>query len=201
MKKHDDYLATSIWYREVIEDPYQVIAEYFSYVSIDSFRKKFKGVLIAIEKDKLYRTDRPTDLLYDFKMIESVMNAAFIINHEKKKSPLDISPSDAFNKNLYCGRYSSHTDWDYFPRSISMKEFIDPYLAFKKFFKYKEIGEWKNVMERIFEYAITDASFFEGGLVFDALSVYFHLTKLFEAAHLIDVREVTHVGGMIKNRF
>lgn len=81
-----------------------------------------------------------------------------------------------------------------------MKEFIDPYLVFKKFFKTKEIGEWKKIMEKIFEFAITDASFFEGGLDLDALSVYFHLTKLFEAAHLIDVREVTHVGGQIKNR-
>jgi hypothetical protein len=200
MKKNNDYLSTSLWYRKEIKDPYQTIGEYFSYVTIDSFRKKIKGVLIAVEKDQLYRKDGPTDLLYDFKMIESVMNAAYIINQENKKSPFDISPADVFNKNLYYGRYSKRTEWDYFPRSLSMKEFIDPYLVFKKFFKTKEIGEWKNVMEKIFEYAITDASFIEGGLDLDALSVYFHLTKLFEAAHLIDVREVTHVGGQIKNR-
>ena len=30
--------------------------------------------------------------------------------------------------------------------------------------------------------------------------LYFHLTKLIEAAHLIDVREITHIGGSIKNR-
>ena len=32
----------------------------------------------------------------------------------------------------------------------------------------------------------------------DLLRIYFHLTKLMEAAHLIDVREVTHVGGELK---
>ncbi|MCG7859840.1 hypothetical protein MD537_22870, partial [Flavihumibacter sediminis] len=32
------------------------------------------------------------------------------------------------------------------------------------------------------------------------LSLYFQLTKLVEAAHLIDVREVNHVGGHVKNR-
>ena len=34
----------------------------------------------------------------------------------------------------------------------------------------------------------------------DTLSIYLFLTKLIEAAHLIDVREITHIGGMIKNR-
>jgi hypothetical protein len=34
MKKNDDYLSTSLWYRKVIKDPYQTIAEYFSYVAI-----------------------------------------------------------------------------------------------------------------------------------------------------------------------
>jgi hypothetical protein len=32
------------------------------------------------------------------------------------------------------------------------------------------------------------------------LSLYFQLTKLVEAAHLIDVREVNHVGWHVKNR-
>jgi hypothetical protein len=201
MKKHDEYLATSVWYREVIKDPYQVIAEFFTSATIASYRKTIKGVLIAISKEKFYENESPSDLLYDFKMIESVINAAYIINQEKKKPPIEVSPTDVFNKNLYCGIDSKDTEWDYFPRSLSMKEFIDPYLAFKKFFRYQKLGAWKRDMQKILQYAISDVSFFEAGLTFDVLSIYFHLTKLVEAAHLIDVRENTHVGGQIKNRF
>jgi hypothetical protein len=40
----------------------------------------------------------------------------------------------------------------------------------------------------------------EAGIDFDTLPIYFHLTKLVEAVHLIDVREITHIGGRIKNR-
>jgi hypothetical protein len=201
MKKQDDYLATSLWYREVIKDPYQVIAKFFTCATINSYRKTIKDVLISISKDKLYRKDSPGDLLLEFKMIESVINAAYLMNHEKKKSPIDISPTDVFNKNLYCGRHTYLTEWDYFPRSLSMKEFIDPYSVFKKFFRYQKLEGWKKDMQEILEYALADISFFEGGLTFDVLSIYFHLTKLLEAAHLIDVREVNHVGGRIKNRF
>ncbi|WP_278248442.1 hypothetical protein [Niastella populi] len=34
----------------------------------------------------------------------------------------------------------------------------------------------------------------------DMLSLYFHLCKLVEAAHLIDVRENNHIGGIPKIR-
>src|ERR1700736_325888 len=83
MKKHDDYLATSIWYKEEIKDPYQVIAECFTCASVDSYRRTIKDVLLIVSKDKMYRKENPADLLYSFKMIESVMNAAFLINLEK----------------------------------------------------------------------------------------------------------------------
>lgn len=201
MGKHDDYLSTSLWYREEIKDPYQVIAEFFSGDSIAGYRKTIKDVLISISKDELYRKDRPGDLLYEFKMIESVMNAAYLINEDKKKSPIEVRSHDLLNKSLYCGRQTYLTEWDYFPRSLSMKEYVNPYLAFKRFFRYQKLEEWKKDMQEILEYALTDMSFFEAGLTFDVLSIYVHLTKLLEAAHLVDVREVTHVGGYIKNRF
>jgi hypothetical protein len=35
----------------------------------------------------------------------------------------------------------------------------------------------------------------EAGKDFDTLPIYFHLTKLVEAVHLIDVREINHIGG------
>ena len=35
----------------------------------------------------------------------------------------------------------------------------------------------------------------------EMIAVYTRLSKLVEAAHLINVREVNHIGGMLKNRF
>lgn len=195
MENHASYLATSIWYKESIIDPYQVIAEYFKFDTVVSHRKTIKKVLKACSTDKLYRKSNPGQILYEFKMLESVINSAYIIIQDKKENPLVLNPADTLNKNLYCGRQQFLTEWDYFPRSLSMKEYINPYRAFERFFNYLSLEKWKLILQQILEYAISNTSFLENGETLDILSIYFHLTKLVEAAHLIDVREITHIGG------
>ena len=132
--------------------------------------------------------------------LESGINAAYLINKEKKKSPLSIGKDDVFNPNLYCSWHADQGEWDFFPRSLSLKEYIDPYLVFKRFFKYLTLAEWKDELRELMEFALGKTSFSEACVDFDTLQIYFHLTKLVEAAHLIDVREITHIGGRIKNR-
>jgi hypothetical protein len=200
MKKHEDYLATSLWYREEITDPYQVIAESYDFADVAFYRKLIKNVLLAAGSEKVCRKDDPGNLLYELKMLESVINAAYLINKEKKVSPFTIGEGDVFNKNLFCGRNGRDNEWDYFPRSLSMKEFIDPYLVFKRFFKYKDLDSWKEDLEIILNFALTKGSITGSGEEIDLLPIYIHLTKLVEAAHLIDVRETTHIDGRIKNR-
>ena len=172
MKPDHDYIDTSIWYKEEITDPYQVIAEFFAAADVASHRKDIKDAI----------------------------NAAYLINKEKKKSPLSIGKDDLFNPNLFCSWHADLTAWDFFPRSLSLKEYIDPYWAFKRFFKHLSLPEWKRELHDIVEYALVETSFPEACIDFDTLPIYFHLTKLIEAAHLIDVREITHIGGIIKNR-
>jgi hypothetical protein len=202
MKKHEDYLATSLWYREEITDPYQVIASFFDYIDISSCRKKIKHLLLAAGSDEIYRyrKDSPASVLELFKMIESVINAAYLINKEKKESPLSIGTGDLLNKNLFCGNKGHASAWDYFPRSLSEKEFIDPYLTFRHFFKFKEIEGWKEDLQEVLSFALSAGSYSDLGIELNLLSIYIHLTKLLEAAHLIDVRETTHIDGRIKNR-
>ena len=82
--KHD-YLDTSLWYREKINNPYQIIVDFFSAADIASHRRTIKSVLRAVCTNRIWRKDNPGDLLYDFKLFESVINAAYLINKEKKK--------------------------------------------------------------------------------------------------------------------
>ena len=200
MKQDNEYLETSLWFKEEIVDPYQTLAEFFMANDIADYRKVNKSMLLAASSNKIYRRTSPGDLLLHFELLESAINAAFVINQERKKSPIIIQPSDIFNKNLYCGWYSYLTEWDYFPRTLSLKEYINPYLVFKSFFKYQTLSEWKDDLRNILEYALAKDSMYEGSIKMDVLSAYFQLTKLMEAAHLIDVRETTHIGGIIKNR-
>jgi hypothetical protein len=201
MKQEHEYIETSIWYREEITDPYQVIAEFFSHADVASHRKTIRDAIKAACSDRVWSKRNPGDLLFDFKLLESVINAAYLLNKEKKKSPLTISQDKLFDPNLYCGWHGGMTEWDFFPRMLSLKEYIDPYLVFKRFFKFLKLAEWKRELSDVAEYALGTTSLWEAGIDFNTLPIYFHLTKLVEAAHLIDVREITHVGGYIKNRY
>ena len=200
MKQEREYLETSLWYREEITDPYQVIAEFFSHADVASHRKVIRDTIKAACSDYISNKKNPGDVLFDFKILESVINAAFLLNKEKRKSPLSINKDNLFDPNLYCGWHAGLTEWDFFPRMLSLKEYINPYLVFKRFFKYLKLAEWKRELQDLVDHALSRTSLWESGIDFDTLPIYLHLTKLVEAAHLIDVREITHIGGHIKNR-
>ena len=200
MKEQPEYLASSLWYKEEITDPYQTIAEFFSAADVVSHKKTIKAAISAAWSNRIWRKKNPGDLLYDFKLLESVINAAYLLNKEKKKSPLRIGSDNAFNPNLYCGWHHGLTEWDYFPRMLTFKEYANPYVVFKRFFKFLSLAEWKRELNDILEYALVNTSFSDIGLEFNTLQIIIHLTKLVEAVHLIDVREINHIGGNIKNR-
>ena len=200
MKSAKNYLQTSLWYKEKITDPYQVIAEFFCSAGLTAYRKCIKAALGAVSGKHIWRKYNPGDLLYEFKMIESVINAAYLINKENKTSPLIIKKESSFNPTFFCGWHVDSTQWDYFPRVLSFKEYVNPYLTFKRFFKYLSLPKWKQELQDLLEYALVETSLAEAGIEKDMLSLYLHLTKLVEAAHLIDVRETTHIGGHLKNR-
>ncbi|MEC5143121.1 hypothetical protein [Chitinophaga sp. 212800010-3] len=196
MKKHD-YLDTSLWYKEKIKDPFQVIAEAFSFAEISFYRKLITRVLHAASSEKVYSKCSPSNLLFEMKMLESVINAAYLIYKERRKSPLLISSADLQNRNLYyTGRPG--TEYDDMPKSLSQKEFMNPYLVFKRSFKRLPLDKLKGQIEEIVEYSLSAHAYDD--IEIDCLSLYLQLNKIVEAAHLIDVREIIHVDGHLKNR-
>ncbi len=99
MEKQEEYLQSSLWYREPIIDPYQVIARFFDHMTISDCRKKVKRLVLAAGSAKAYRKDSPGNIIYFFKMIESVINAAYLINQEKKKSRLILMRVISLTRN------------------------------------------------------------------------------------------------------
>ena len=196
-KEQADLLATSGWCHRIITDPYQVIAEFFSVSSLASVRSAIKGLLLATNANKIYRKDSPAGVLFEFKVLESLIHAAHALYKDKKESPIEIENYNLFEKKFFCGWHAGSSDWDFFPRSLTEKEYKNPYLAFKKFFGYQDLPKWKDDLQEIMNYALSKNC---ESIDLPLLPLYFHLTKLVEAAHLIDVREITHIGGFLKNR-
>jgi hypothetical protein len=59
------------------------------------------------------------------------------------------------------------------------------------------LGAWVHDLEETTDCALSKSN---GELGLEMIAIYSHLVKLVEAAHLINVREVIHIGGILKNR-
>jgi hypothetical protein len=193
----EDIFETECWLYRVITDPYQVFAEAFSMAAIAHLRSFIKKVLHYAEVNEIYRQESPCDILLFMRVIRSLIKAADDLK-EKMNGPIIDSEEDFFNKKYYCSHYLSSTPWTDFPRFLSVKEFCNPYKVFRKFFKYQDMHTWVHDLEETADCALSKNS---GELGLEMIAMYSHLVKLTEAAHLINVREVTHIGGLLKNRF
>ncbi|MEO6683511.1 MAG: hypothetical protein ABIN48_11880 [Ginsengibacter sp.] len=191
-----DIFNTQRWFDKDITDPYQVVAEFFSHAEVYHFRSVIKKLLFYAESDKIYKGKPPADVYLYMRIIDSLIRAAYVLK-DKKKGSVKVLKVDVFNKKYYCSHYKFSNEWTDFPRSLALEEFCNPYQVFRKFFKYQDLEKWIRDLELITDTALTPA---RGCLMLDRLVTYFHLVKLIEAAHLIDVREVTHIGETLKNR-
>ncbi|MBA4167525.1 MAG: hypothetical protein H0X41_08300, partial [Chitinophagaceae bacterium] len=185
MKKKTDYLTSSIWYKLVITDPYQIIAEYYSTYNVSYVRKTIRQIIRSAYSNNVWDKGTPEHLLFDFEKLESVVNACFLINLEKKHSPIQVNEENLFNRNLFRSWHANYTDWDEVPKFLSIREYHDPYLGITRFFRYKNIHEWKELLNKILRYAFSSGSIRAEVADFDTLAVLGKLTKLIEATHLI----------------
>lgn len=63
-----------------------------------------EDILSAAMSMKADDKGTPGDLLYEVGLLESLINAAYLINQEKKKSPIDIPEYGIFNPNYFRGQ-------------------------------------------------------------------------------------------------
>ena len=194
-KVSKDIFETKCWEYEVIKDPYQVFAKCFCFADISSFRKAIGQVLLFATTSKVCNKEEPAALLAKFKAVISIILAADKINQSKKSSPLKLTLKEFTDKRLYARPYSTCPEWECLPKMLTTKEYRNPYIVFKKFFKYQAIEKWREDIELVLDYALAS---YNDSCDLNLLQMYFHLTKLMEAAHIIDVREVTHIGGHLK---
>ena len=195
-KKSKDIFDTENCFYKIVDDPYQVIAGVFSGTALSNLRKQILKLFHYSESDKVYKAKAPMDILWYIRLVNSMIKAAHALK-EKKKGPLLVSETDLFNKKYYCRNFQQSNEWTDFPRSLSKGEFCNPYIVFKRFFKYQNLKKWLDVWREIGDNALSK---FAGQLELDQLKLCTYMLKLIEAAHLIDVREVTHIDGRLKNR-
>jgi len=126
------------------------------------------------------------------KLLEELIKAAFEITESCSKRENAIIANDSEEGAPASGDYVSHyrdcNPWNSFPRSLTIKQYRNPYKAIKKFARYASLPQWKTYIKDCTEYALLDTNIDDVLLSYDILAFRLHLLQLIEACHLLDVR-------------
>ncbi|ANH83325.1 hypothetical protein A8C56_22160 [Niabella ginsenosidivorans] len=189
-----DPFKTTRWQGGAVTDPRQVFAELFLFAGLCSYRHFIKKLLQHAGSAKTYKGKPPDDVWLYARMIRSTIIAAYALS-AIERNPIVAEEDNLLNKKFYCSGYKSASVWTDLPRFLSRKEYRTPYRAFAAFFKYQPLKQWLRSWHRIVKAALSAKP---TRLTPDVLTLYCYLAKLTEAAHLIDVRETTHIDGALK---
>ncbi len=182
-----------------MSESYAVIEDFFSALSVSQYRKYILSVLQAANSVKLWKKEEPASLLYFQKKMEDLINTVHILvskdkgrKSKKSKAVIDrpVTDEEQIDPGYYLNKHRGQLQWEAFPRSLSKKEFLDPFLAFEHFFQYRTLKEWQKDLREIVFYALSPHSCAEDCVDFEFLKINELLQKLVEAAHLIWVREI-----------
>jgi hypothetical protein len=176
-------------------DPYKYIEEFFSRAFLDHYRKYISSMLKAAYSDDYWAQSDPGSLLRFQEQMLGLIKAShrFVKKggnkvKRKKNALLDSeSLGNDVDSSIFYGPNQKSTAWEYFPRSLSREEFLNPYKVYERFFEYKEIQTWVKEFKELISYALESFGN-ETGADFDYLEIHRQLQKLVEASHLIEIR-------------
>lgn len=176
-----------------LPEGYGSIIEFFESFTLPFARNYLISAIKAAESKRIWNKAAPTDLLYFFECMEALIPEIYSIVKDGKKTKKVILPkspnsSDLTQYHLYCGRYDQLKPWDYFPRSLSAKEYQNPYKALQKFTSKASKKEWRETLHYLLSYALGANSLSELGVNLELISISEDLQKMLEASHLIYVR-------------
>lgn len=194
----EDPINTFTWSYMTFDDPYQVIASIFDHAHVAHYRDLISDLCLYNYLEEGYKKESLANLWWFMEGINCLLHASFVLSEYKNESPVRVGESDLMDKRLYATSGDNLTCWHCFPRFLSQSEFKNPYLVFKDFFSSQSLAEWQeSIRDLIFEACIAGEEYSEQNVI----NIYIRVSKLFEAAHLINIREITHINGRLKYRF
>ena len=192
MKKKNAGKTILTWNSMSFKDPYKVIIAIYDAADVETYRDFIRDILLYSTRTKQYRKEHGGNMRFYLDGIICLLNACFIIGKNKKHSLLELRDEDMLNSKFYSLHTLESKRWSDFPRSLTQSETLNPYKVFGKIFKHHNPDKWSDILK----YLADDAcSSYSDKPDENLLEVYIQLTKLFEATHLIYVREIEHIGN------
>jgi hypothetical protein len=177
-------------------NPFLVIYSFYQEFHLPQVRKLISSWMESANSNKAWKSKSSVNLVYFHEKILPLIEATWLIKQIDTQGRLSILYPD-LNKERgkdleldhYCKPSYQPNAWDYFPRSLSRKQYRNPYKVFTKLFKYATLSEWKKKLNDALHYALETWEDGKADCLNDAITVKKHLDKVADACHLIAVRE------------
>ncbi len=176
-----------------LDSNYQEIYAFFESFTLPFARHYVLSACKAAECTGIWNKAAPNDLLYFFESLEALLPAVYSMAKKDNTAKMVVLPKcvhtpDITQYHLYCGQSTRHKPWDYFPRSLSAKEYRNPFKALQKFTSRASEKDWKQTLHYLLSYALGSDSISESGVNLELVRRSGLLLKMLEACHLIYVR-------------
>jgi hypothetical protein len=171
-----------------------IISDFFTTQSLALSRKTLNKLLQSACSSKLWK-GLPADLLLFTDQLQELATLSCTMGSWPEDKQVIIQEPNWKNKewplnevSSYRGSHGLSTAWDDFPRQLSKKEFLNPYLAMHRFAKYQNLLDWKASIRHLLDHALSDTAYDEMGHGVPLWELGRHLHKLVEACHLVELR-------------
>ena len=194
-----------------ITAPRDYIGAFFYGYDLHTARQFLNKWLRAVTKEKPGKL-RAETLERFYTRFEQLMEAAFIVdqldNDDKGAiikepenghlNPMEIKLFFAGSRRDRGCTHPARLAWEYFPRSLTYAEFLNPYVVLRKCFTRYNIGEWREILRELYSRGIRRETFIDEILEYDFIGLHRLLTKFLEACHLIEAREeMVNIGEVV----
>lgn len=173
----------------------QVIDDFFSAFSLHHALQLLDKLLFTACSGSTWKGRFPADAVYYSERLSGLSEAVFAISEEPPVPGTQIRIEGGAELWLltrydtYCGRHKNSTPWHFFPRSLTQKEFCNPYKAMNSFTRCCTKERWNDILKEILHCALSPHNMEERDEEPGLLVIRLQLHKLIEAAHLIAVRQ------------
>jgi hypothetical protein len=178
-----------------IHPAYQTITDFYGTWALPQATEVLSSSLRKAQQSKMWKQHSPASLLHFFERLEGLLIASLeLLEDDDKRDEAILHKEDCYWRltayEIYCGWHGASTPWDFFPRHLTKKEFIDPWKALQKIKRYKGIEKWKEQLRDLLHEALSESVLDNGMSGEEVLDTWLLLHKLLEATHLIEVRAI-----------
>jgi hypothetical protein len=139
------------------------LSNFFDIYSMPGALEEMEQFFRYTSNTKVWKGGMPGNLLYLCEQLQALSDAVYRMDlymedallQQPDKAQQPHWPIDS--PALYYGKHVLYDAWDYFPRHLSRKQFLNPYKALQQYRQYQHQQAWRDSLHTLLEYALSNS--------------------------------------------